>query len=127
MDLAGDLASYSPGAKVVVFEGGGDSEFDLRMTCTLFPELQGVVNPIPGGDKARVRELHELLQRATGDLAMRFFAIVDRDSDSVPASSVNVFEWDVYHIENYLLHPKYVCSVSIDRALPSRRVSGKRY
>lgn len=54
ISLVGDLATYRPGAKVVIFEGS-DSEFDLKMTCTLFPELQASVNLISGGNKRRTR------------------------------------------------------------------------
>jgi hypothetical protein len=39
IDLVGDLASYRPDAKLVIFEGE-NSEFDQRMTGLLFPTLQ---------------------------------------------------------------------------------------
>ena len=38
VDLIGDLATYQPGARVVIFEGDS-SDFDIRMTSRLFPEL----------------------------------------------------------------------------------------
>ncbi len=57
MDLVGDLASYRPGGKVVIFEGG-DSEFDLKMTNTLFPEFQVAVNRISSGNKKRESKLY---------------------------------------------------------------------
>jgi hypothetical protein len=43
IDLVGDLASYRPDAKLVIFEGE-NSEFDQRMTSTLFPAFSEKVN-----------------------------------------------------------------------------------
>ena len=85
MDLVGDLATYRPGAKVVIFEGGGDTEFDVTMTSALFPEFATSVNMISGTNKGRVRELHLLLERAASRKALpaKFFSIVDRDSDAL--------------------------------------------
>ncbi len=113
VDLVGDLAAYRPGGKVVIFEGGGDSEFDQKVTGSLFPELQEKANLISGSNKVRVRALHETLERASeqGLLPFKFFAITDRDAnlDNPPASKT--FTWDVYHIENYFLVPELVSAV----------------
>jgi predicted ATPase len=111
MDLAGEVSAYQPGAKVVVFEGGGDSQFDLGMTCDLFPIFPTRVNAFSGTNKGKVRELHRLLQEAAaaGALKGRFYSIVDRDSDLVPAPTpARALQWDVYHIENYLLEAQFV-------------------
>lgn len=107
-DLVGDLAAYEPGRKAIIFEGGGDSDFDQSMTLKLFPELGKSINLISGSNKAKVRALHEVLNRAheRGDLKTSFYAIVDRDFDKPiePDDAViKRFSWDVYHIENYLL------------------------
>jgi hypothetical protein len=111
-DLVGDLAAYRPGGKGLIMEGGGDSDFDRTLALTLFPtELQGI-NLISGSNKAKVHALHEVLARAyaKGDLPTKFFAVVDRDSEQrqTPADGVTRFAWDVYHIENYLLEPRFV-------------------
>lgn len=110
-DLVGDLAAYRPGGKALIFEGGGDTDFDKAMTSALFAsELRGV-NLISGTNKARVRLLHEVLDRAyqAGDLPTKFYAITDGDSDGSPQTeAVNRFCWDVYHIENYLLDPEII-------------------
>lgn len=115
VDLVGDLASYRPGGKVVIFEGGGDSDFDQRVTATLFPELQEHANLVSGSNKVRVRALQETLETAArkGQLPFKFFSITDRDSDSASTTpvSVNMFSWGVYHIENYFLEPKYIVKV----------------
>lgn len=115
VDLVGDLAAYRPSGKVVIFEGGGDSDFDQRVTSALFPELAEQANLVSGTNKARVRALHEVLEAASakGQLPFKFFAITDTDSDIETATtkSVNVFRWDVYHIENYFLNPFFIARV----------------
>ncbi|MGY3559811.1 putative ATPase [Bradyrhizobium sp. USDA 4463] len=113
-DLVGDLAAYRPGGKGLIFEGGGDSEFDKKFVAALFPaELKGI-NLISGTNKSRVRALHEILEsaHARGDLPTKFYAVVDRDYEG-PADpkAVNRHVWDVYHIENYLLDRKFLVEV----------------
>jgi energy-coupling factor transporter ATP-binding protein EcfA2 len=111
IDLVGDLATYHPDATVVIFEGD-DAEFDCRMTSKLFPELTEKANLISAGSKSNARRLHELLERAvvSGGIAARFFSIVDRDSDrSMSEDGLPThFRWPAYHIENFLLQPKYI-------------------
>lgn len=108
--LVGDLAAYRPGAKVVVFESTEDAAFDLRLTCTLFPDFEQRINAISAGNKRRVSDLYELLERARagGHIDARFFAISDADDDAALHGPTTRFQWDVYHIENYLLHPKFI-------------------
>ena len=81
IDLVGDLASYRPGAKLIIFEGE-NSEFDLKMATTLFPALQNV-NAVSAGSKQRVRGLHEILGVALeqGEVPMKIFSIVDPDGE----------------------------------------------
>ncbi len=110
-DLVGDLAAYRPGGKGVIFEGGGDSDFDKTLVSTLFSEEVRGINLISGSNKARVKALHQVLKRAyeAGDLPTKFYAVMDRDSDDVPSiPGVSEHSWNVYHIENYLLEPKFV-------------------
>jgi hypothetical protein len=82
---------------------------------TLFPDLLEHANLVSGSNKTRVRALHETLDIASkkGQLPFKFYAITDRDSDpqASPAQSVNVFSWNVYHIENYLLVPEFIGKV----------------
>ncbi|MDT8998988.1 AAA family ATPase [Paucibacter sp. APW11] len=113
-DLVGDLATYRPGGKGLIFEGGGDSDFDKTLTQTLFAgELRGI-NLVSGSNKTKVKALHEVLSRAhaQGDLPTKFFAVVDRDSINQEAKTdgLTQFVWDVYHIENYLLEPQFIAS-----------------
>jgi hypothetical protein len=115
VDLVGDLAAYRPSGKVVIFEGGGDSDFDRKVTGTLFPELQGKANLISGTNKARVRALHETLETASqqGQLPFQFFAVTDKDSskEDIPKTPIGIYSWDVYHIENYFLEVRYIQGV----------------
>ncbi len=118
VDLVGDLASFRPGGKVVIFEGGGDSDFDQQMTGRLFPELQKSANLVSGSNKIRVRALHETLERVSekGTLPFKFYSITDKDSDidnSNSKKSINSFTWEVYHIENYFLNEKYISKALI--------------
>lgn len=114
VDLVGDLAAYRPGGKVVLFEGGGDSDFDRRVVATLFPALQEQANLISGSNKARVKALHEILARASekGELPFTFFAVSDKDTNTKNQNgNVSLYEWDSYHIENYFLVPLYIIRV----------------
>lgn len=109
VDLVGDLAAYRPHAKVVLLEGEHDDAFDAALVRRLFPEFARRVNLVSAGSKRRVRDLYDVLDRATTDIgvANRFFAIVDRDhsGSDVDDDNAREFSWDVYHIENYLLDP----------------------
>jgi energy-coupling factor transporter ATP-binding protein EcfA2 len=120
IDLVGDLATYSPQAKLVLLEGGGDSEVDANIIQQLFPAFADQVNLVSSGSKQRVRELHSVLEQAalSGKLRTRVFSIVDRDSEEDASHSVeHRFVWDVYHVENYLLHSGYIRAVLESLAL----------
>ncbi len=113
-DLVGDLAAYRPGGKGLIFEGGGDTDFDKTFCSALFSEELKGINLISGSNKMRVKALHEILENAynKGDLPTKFYAIIDKDTDPVdPSNAVNRFEWDVYHIENYLLEEQFIAEV----------------
>ncbi len=115
--LVGDLASYRPGAKIVIFEGGGSTDFDVRMVCTLFPRFQAMVNLIAGGSKQQVTHLYEVLERArkAGHLPARFYSVTDWDGEPLTRPAVPTrLQWDVYHIENYLLEPTFILKVLRD-------------
>jgi hypothetical protein len=115
IDLVGDLASYRPNAKLIIFEGE-NSEFDQRMSTTLFPSLQEKANTVSAGSKQRVRSLHEVLKVALekGQVPMKIFSIVDSDADVGHPDPEQSFRWDVYHIENYLLESEFILKVARD-------------
>lgn len=128
IDLVGDLAAYRPDAKLVILEGE-DSEFDQKMVSALFPEFSRAVNIVSAGGKRRVTGLHNILGLALerGEVPLKIYAIVDMDDgvDSNPAH--NNFAWDAYHIENYLLEPKYILKVLIDIGVESLKTEEEVY
>ena len=112
LELVGNLATYSPGSKVVFFEGE-DSEFDLHMVSSLFPSIENEINPVSGGNRFRVEMLHQTLERSVeaGNIPIRIYSVVDKDTgpEVTPTNGFRRhFSWDVYHIENYLLEPKFI-------------------
>ena len=113
-DLVGDLAAYRPGGKALIFEGGGDSDFDKRFVADLFREELRGINLISGTDKAKVKALHEILEKAYSDstLDIKFCAIVDGDTDEeFKTNGFSRFQWNVYHVENYLLQPDIIAHI----------------
>ena len=124
VELVGNLASYSPGAKVVFLEGE-DSEFDLKMVSRLFPNIENRTNLVSGGNRYRVERLHRILDASVkaGNIPAKIYSVVDRDTGNqvMPTDDFRRhYSWDAYHIENYLLDPKY-----IDEALGSVGISHK--
>lgn len=110
VSLVGDLAAYKPLDKVVVVEGGGDSQFDCELIAKLYPEFAKKVNLISGQDRRRVQVLFEALENSGDALGVkgRYFSIVDRDSEPPNVLNERSFHWPVYHIENFLLSPSYI-------------------
>ena len=124
VDLVGDLAAYRPGAKVVLFEGGGDSEFDVRMVSRLFPGFDDAVNLVAAGTKRQVTALHDILDRVGREtVGARFYAVRDRDSTKRQEEAARVFTWSAYHIENYLLEPEFIYSALSELSQADRELS----
>lgn len=110
VDLVGDLATYQPHSKVVIFEGDGAAGFDVNMVRRLFPEFARRINLVSGGNKSGVKNLYSILESSTDQLGVldRFYAVTDRDHDEhakPQALKSRQYSWDRYHIENYLLDP----------------------
>jgi energy-coupling factor transporter ATP-binding protein EcfA2 len=117
IDLVGDLAAYRPGGKLVILEGGGDSEVDLRIIQDLFPDFLSRVNLISGGNKTRVQDFHGLLElaRKAGALPAKVYSVTDRDFETgAPSTAAKVYRWDRFHIENYLLEPAFILQLMRD-------------
>ncbi|MBB4152947.1 AAA15 family ATPase/GTPase [Sphingomonas jinjuensis] len=117
IDLVGDLAAYKPRGKLVLLEGGGDSEFDASVVTKLFPDFASRVNLISSDNRSRVRKLHSVLHKVAtqSGLFHNVASITDRDmgySEEFPPP--NSFTWDCYHIENYLLEPTFIRAVLIE-------------
>jgi energy-coupling factor transporter ATP-binding protein EcfA2 len=113
-DLVGDWAAYRPGAKLVIFEGGGKTDFDVRMTGLLFPKEREAMNFLSAGSRSQARAMHAAIETsdAASDIHRKVFSIADKDSE--PDAQVDGrrrFAWDRYHIENYLLEPERIAAV----------------
>ena len=112
LELVGDLAAYRPGAKVIFFEGE-DSEFDLKMVSRLFPDLEKSVNFVSGGNRSQVERLHKTLEKSVqaGRIPVKIYSIVDRDGgpEVIGGELGRSYSWGVYHIENYLMEPEFIC------------------
>ena len=108
-DLVGDLASYIPNSKLIIFEGGGESDFDVRVVSELFPEIVEKANLISGNNRAKVTELHDILEKAKEGKKIHFDIYSITDLDNKPEiKRKNQYTWDVYSIENYLINPEYI-------------------
>ena len=110
IDLVGDLATFDPSSKIVLIEGEG-SEIDRNMISDLFPDFVKHFNLVSLGSKTNVKKVHNLLEQAmdAASIKNRFFSLVDKDfDDASDLSATTQFQWDVYHIENYLLEVKYI-------------------
>lgn len=116
IDLVGDLATYRPQGKVVLFEGGGDTDIDVLIAQRLFPDVAKKVNFLSGGGKQRVRDLYDVLASTAEQVGMarRFYVVTDKDSApwEAPPSGAHHLTWDCYHIENYLIEPAFVRSAT---------------
>lgn len=125
--LVGDVAAYRPAGRFVLMEGGGGKDldavgFDRILVTKLFPRFAERVNIISGRDNVRVRGLLDVLEdpAIAGVLQSRFYAIVDGDGAQGDLSKVlpdQLYRWDVYHIENYLLSAKHVALAVADLTL----------
>lgn len=108
-DLVGDLASYVPNSKLIIFEGGGESDFDVRFVSELFPEIAERANLISGSNRSKVTELHNILDKAKIEKKINFDIYSITDLDNKPDTPrKNQYTWDVYSIENYLINPDYI-------------------
>lgn len=117
VDLVGDIAGYRPGNKVVIFESSENASFDATMTKRLFPEFGEKINALSGDNKSGVRQLYAALNKAVTQMDLPFdvYAICDMDAEPEERpKGTQVFNWDVYHIENYLLNEKYIAKVLSD-------------
>jgi len=90
------------------------------MITALFPKFVNTVNAISGGSKNRITDLHKILSEVAdkSKLPMSFYGVIDWDTEgSIKSNSTQLFKWDVYHIENYLLEEKYILEAMNDLSL----------
>ena len=108
IELIGDIANYRPDQPVLIVEG--QQQFDVLVLRRLFPEMLKGVNVLEAGGKRQVLQrqasLHDSAQKAGQSRSI--LSITDSDGDRVSDESRGQYQWPAYHIENYLLEPKYI-------------------
>ena len=113
IELIGDIASYRPDQPVLIVEG--QQEFDVLVLRRLFPEMLRGVNVLEAGAKSQVLQRQISLResaRRSGQ-SRTILSITDSDGDGVSDESKGQYQWSAYHIENYLLEPRYI-ALAID-------------
>lgn len=108
IELIGDIANYRPDQPVLIVEG--QQQFDILMLRRLFFETLKGVNILEAGGKdqvlQRLASLRDSAQRS--GQTKTILCITDSDSDKSGDESKGHYQWSAYHIENYLLEPKYI-------------------
>ena len=108
IDLIGDIANYRPDQAVLIVEG--QQQFDILVLRRLFSEMLKGVNVLEAGGKAQVRQrqasLRDSVQKA--GQSKTILSITDSDGDRMSGESKGQYQWPAYHIENYLIEPKYI-------------------
>ena len=116
IELIGDIASYRPDQPVLIVEG--QQQFDVLVLRRLFPEMLKGVNVLEAGGKNQVLQrqvsLRDSAQRA--GQSRKIVSITDSDGGRGSDESKGQYQWPAYHIENYLLEPKYI-ALAIDSIL----------
>ena len=130
IDLVGDLASYRPEGKTVLLEGE-NGRFDEKMVRRLFPELANRVNFVSAGTKSNVQKLQDTIasMKEKGQIQGEVWSIIDPDEElwnREPQKRGQTREWDVYHIENYLLEPEFILKALQTIDLECGRLSSAR-
>lgn len=108
IELIGDIANYRPDQAVLIVEG--QQQFDILVLRRLFSEMLKGVNVLEAGGK------NQVLQRQTSlrDSAKKsgqtktILSITDSDGGGGSDEGKGRYQWPAYHIENYLLEPKYI-------------------
>ena len=108
IELIGDIANYRPDQPVLIIEG--QQQFDILVLRRLFGEMLKGVNVLEAGGKAQVLQRQVSLRDSAqkSGQARTILSITDSDGDRVSDESKGQYQWPAYHIENYLLEPKYI-------------------
>lgn len=116
IELIGDIANYRPDQPVLIVEG--QQQFDILVLRRLFSEMLKGVNVLEAGGKPQVLQRQTSLcdsAKKSGQTKM-ILSITDSDGDRNSNESKGQYQWPAYHIENYLLEPKYI-GLAIDSIL----------
>lgn len=113
IEIIGDIASFRPDQPVLIVEG--QLQFDALVLRRLFPDTLKGINILEAGGKAQVLQRQSTLRDSAhrAGQSRRIVSITDSDGDSVCDENSGQYQWPAYHIENYLLEPKYI-ALAID-------------
>ena len=108
IELIGDIANFRPDQPVLIVEG--QQQFDILVLRRLFSEMLKGVNVLEAGGRdqvlQRLASLRDSVQKS--GQTKTILSITDSDGDRVSDESKGQYQWPAYHIENYLLEPKYI-------------------
>ena len=116
IELIGDIANYRPDQPVLIVEG--QQQFDILVLRRLFSEMLKGVNVLEAGGKQQVLQRQASLRDSAQKAGQTktILSVTDSDGDRVSDESNGQYQWLAYHIENYLLEPKYI-GLAIDSIL----------
>lgn len=124
IDLIGDIANYRPDQPVLIVEG--QQQFDILVLRRLFSEMLKGVNVLEAGGKSQVLQRQASLRDSVqkSGQTKTILSITDSDGDRSCDESKGQYQWPAYHIENYLIEPKYI-GLAIDSIManPPRTTS----
>ena len=108
IELIGDIANYRPDQPVLIVEG--QQQFDILVLRRLFAEILKGVNVLEAGGKTQVLQrlasLRDSVQKS--GQTKTILGITDSDGDKSSEEANGHYQWSAYHIENYLIEPKYI-------------------
>ncbi|MYA46400.1 MAG: AAA family ATPase [Acidobacteria bacterium] len=119
IELIGDIANYRPDQPVLIVEG--QQQFDILVLRRLFADSLKGVNVLEAGGKSQVQQRQKSLQKSARQSGQTktVLSITDSDGDEVSDEGRGQYQWPAYHIENYLLEPKYI-GLAIDSITAKR-------
>ncbi|MDE0627436.1 MAG: AAA family ATPase [Bryobacterales bacterium] len=108
IELIGDIANYRPDQPVLIVEG--QQQFDILVLRRLFADTLKGINVLEAGGKSQVLQRQLSLRKAAQQSGQTktVLSITDSDGDEVSDERSGQYQWPAYHIENYLLEPKYI-------------------
>ena len=108
IDLIGDIANYRPDQPVLIVEG--QQQFDILVLRRLFSEMLKGVNVLEAGGKSQVLQRQASLRDSVqkSGQTKTILSVTDSDGGRSCDESKGQYQWPAYHIENYLIEPKYI-------------------
>lgn len=113
LELVGDIATFRPTGPLIMLEGA-PAGTDKWIVEQLFPKLGEAATVVGVGDAGQTEKVAQVFEAIERQNYQRRRVIAIRDGDATTrrrrrtSDTPGVFEWNRYHIENYLLEEKYV-------------------